>query len=64
MEMRLHKAGVMSMKDFWHISPKHARAIWGNVEAVIHLGPRPNIPGGYTGAKIAFGRIPDAEDFY
>ena len=33
-------------------------------KAVIHLGPRPNIPGGYTGAKIAFGPISDAEDFY
>ena len=32
--------------------------------AVIHLGPRPKIPGGYAGAKIAFGRVPDAEDFY
>ena len=33
-------------------------------KAVIHLGPRPKIPGGYAGAKIAFGRVPDAEDFY
>ncbi len=32
MEARLNKAGVHSVKDFWHISPKHARAIWGNVE--------------------------------
>jgi len=32
MEARLNKAGVMSVEDFWHISPKHARAIWGNVE--------------------------------
>ena len=32
--------------------------------AVIHLGPRPIIPGGYAGAKIAFGRVPDEEDFY
>jgi len=33
-------------------------------KAVIHLGPRPKIPGGYAGAKIAFGRVPDAEDFF
>jgi len=33
-------------------------------KAVIHLGPRHKIPGGYAGAKIAFGRIPDAEDFF
>ncbi len=33
-------------------------------KAIIHLGPRPEIPGGYAGAKIAFGRVPDAEDFF
>jgi len=32
METRLHKAGVMTVEDFWNISPKHARAIWGNLE--------------------------------
>jgi len=32
MEARLNKAGVMSVEDFWNISAKHARAIWGNVE--------------------------------
>ena len=32
-------------------------------KAVIHLGPRYKIPGGYAGAKIAFGRVPDKEDF-
>lgn len=31
---------------------------------VVHLGPRAVIPGGYAGAKIAFGRVPDAGDFY
>ena len=34
-----------------------------NGRAYIHIGPRPKIPGGYAGAKIAFGRIPDKEDF-
>ena len=29
----------------------------------LSLGPVEEIPGGYLGAKIAFGRIPDAEDF-
>jgi len=33
-------------------------------KAVIHLGPRHKIPGGYAGAKIAFGRVPEAEDFF
>lgn len=33
-------------------------------KALIHLGPRYKIPGGYAGAKIAFGRVPDAEDFF
>lgn len=29
----------------------------------VSLGPREEMPGGYIGAKIAFGRIPDEEDF-
>lgn len=29
----------------------------------VHWGPCPEIPGGYAGAKIAFNRIPEAEDF-
>lgn len=32
MERRLHAAGVNSVEDFWNISAKHARAIWGNIE--------------------------------
>ena len=32
--------------------------------ALIHLGPRAKLPGGYAGAKIAFGRVPDKEDFF
>ncbi len=31
---------------------------------VISLGPRAKMPGGYVGGKIAFGRVPDAKDFY
>ncbi|MCG7391858.1 type VI secretion protein ImpB [Microvirga sp. ACRRW] len=30
---------------------------------LLHFGPWVDIPGGYAGAKIAFNRIPDAEDF-
>jgi DNA polymerase-4 len=32
-------------------------------KALLHWGPWVTIPGGYAGAKIAFNRIPDAEDF-
>ena len=32
-------------------------------KTLLHWGPRVTIPGGYAGAKIAFNRIPDAEDF-
>jgi DNA polymerase IV len=30
---------------------------------VLHCGPSVEPPGGYVGAKIAFGRIPDERDF-
>lgn len=30
---------------------------------IITLGPRAELPGGYAGAKIAFGRVPDMRDF-
>ncbi|MFC4172274.1 Y-family DNA polymerase [Microvirga sp. GCM10011540] len=30
---------------------------------LLHWGPWTTLPGGYAGAKIAFNRIPDAEDF-
>ena len=39
------------------LNMKHGRAI-------CHVGARAKLPGGYAGAKIAFGRIPDAEDFF
>ncbi|MBK9585239.1 MAG: impB/mucB/samB family protein [Alphaproteobacteria bacterium] len=32
MERRLIRAGVSSIRDFWNISPKHARKIWGSVQ--------------------------------
>lgn len=31
--------------------------------AIISMGPQREVPGGYLGAKIAFGRIPDDADF-
>ena len=31
MRRRLMQAGIATVKDFWSISPKHARAIWGSV---------------------------------
>ncbi len=32
MDRRLRRAGVFSVEDFWTISPKHARKIWGSVQ--------------------------------
>lgn len=32
MEERLHKAGIRSIKDLWHTSPRQARMIWGSVQ--------------------------------
>lgn len=32
MEKRLNRAGVFTMEQFWNISPKHARRIWGSVQ--------------------------------
>lgn len=34
-----------------------------NGACVVSLGPRKEPPGGYAGAKIAFGRVPDLNDF-
>lgn len=31
MEQRLNKAGIKTVEQFWNISPKHARMIWGSV---------------------------------
>lgn len=32
MEARLIRAGITSVEQFWNISPKHARKIWGSVQ--------------------------------
>ncbi len=29
---RLHNSGIFTIEALWHLSPKHARAIWGSVE--------------------------------
>lgn len=31
MSKRLYRAHILNIPDFWNISPKHARKIWGNV---------------------------------
>ncbi len=31
MERRLNRAGVFTVEQFWNLSPKHARHIWGSV---------------------------------
>ena len=46
---------IMTVMD--NLNAKYRRS-------VLHVGARAKIPGGYAGAKIAFGRIPDKEDFY
>lgn len=121
MAARLERAGVKDVTALWNLAPKHARAIWGNVEGErfwnelhgLHtqrpetekrmFGHSRMLPldwrtpeliktcarqlvasaarrlrradlratkltlslrgGGYLGAKIAFGRIPDDADF-
>lgn len=32
MERRLIRAGVRTTEQFWNLSPKHARSVWGSVE--------------------------------
>lgn len=49
MELRLNRAGIQSMEDFWNISAKQARAIWRSVEGeriwwMIHGYPVEKIP--------------------
>lgn len=39
----------------------HLRSVHG--PEAISIGPRSEVPGGYLGAKIAFGRIPDQSEF-
>jgi len=32
METRLNRAGIYTLEELWALSPKHMRAIWGNIE--------------------------------
>ncbi len=48
---------LAAIKTMDQLNEKHGKSI-------IHLGPRAKLPGGYVGGKIAFGRVPDAKDFY
>ena len=72
----LHEGCPRQMELFAEPDAAHERKRWERVadlcDAVhrtrgprlLSLGPRPiEPPGGYAGAKIAFGRIPDREDF-
>ena len=52
---QVHFDKLMQVMD--GLNMKHGRAI-------CHVGTRAQLPGGYAGAKIAFGRVPDKEDFY
>lgn len=33
-------------------------------KTMVSMGPWPTLPGGYAGGKIAFGRVPEMEDFW
>ena len=68
----LFDLGTAALADRSHAAERRK---WARVSAVmdrlrselgpqaISLGPRAEVPGGYLGAKIAFGRIPDRADF-
>jgi len=32
MKKRLSKSGIYTIEQFWNLSPKHARAVWGSIE--------------------------------
>ncbi|MEE9380937.1 MAG: hypothetical protein V3V03_05985 [Hyphomonadaceae bacterium] len=67
--------GERSEDLFEHKETRTVRARWERLtdamdglnakheKCVISIGPRAEPPGGYAGAKIAFGRVPELEDF-
>lgn len=71
----LSRAGETSADLFEHSDMRSARQRWERVTdavdalnaryqgSIVSLGPRYEPPGGYAGAKIAFGRVPELEDF-
>jgi len=71
----ISRPGEVSADLFEHASSVTERSRWERVTdamdslnarngaCVVSLGPRKEPPGGYAGAKIAFGRVPDLNDF-
>jgi len=71
----ISRAGEVSADLFEMADARHSRQRWEKVtdamdalnarykESVVSQGPRYEPPGGYAGAKIAFGRVPELEDF-
>lgn len=71
----IHPAGALSDDLFEQAETRTERQRWEaltdamdalnarNGSCVVSLGVRKEPPGGYAGAKIAFGRVPDLNDF-
>jgi DNA polymerase-4 len=71
----LSRPGEVSEDLFEHGIQRISRQRWDRITetmdtlnaryggGVISLGIRNELPGGYAGAKIAFGRVPDLADF-
>ena len=71
----ISQPGEVSADLFEHANKAAERSRWERVTdamdglnsrnggCVVSLGPRKEPPGGYAGAKIAFGRVPDLDDF-
>ena len=69
------RVGELSEDMFEHHDARTLRARWERLtdamdtlntkhgRCLVSLGPRNEPPGGYAGAKIAFGRVPDLEEF-
>jgi len=64
MEDHLHKSGIRKIEQFWNLSPKHARAVWGSVEGErfwykLHGYNIPDIP--TTTSMVGHSRVLDPE---
>ena len=71
----LSRPGAVTGDLFAHAAPDPRQQRWDRITetmdrlnaryggGVISLGLRGELPGGYAGAKIAFGRVPDLADF-
>jgi DNA polymerase-4 len=58
-----HTAEAQLKRRMEYLSVIADRLNTSHGQTLLHFGPWVDIPGGYAGAKIAFNRIPDAEDF-